>query len=146
MIDTQDLQQQVLDDFAFHLGYYRDNKTGGYKQDLFHICHSPFRLLNYNTMVLLYNHASQVRSVSGSDPQVLEYCSAYLRVKFKRLGNIISIIKEACRTDTPIETIYLQYAKKKRKVLCHKHQIKFSSCKAGQTMKEDFEKEHYPGE
>lgn len=137
IVNTQNLQQQVLDDFAFHLGYNRDTKTGGYKRDLFHICHSPFRRLNYNTMVLLYNRISQCHISKCNEDFLVNWSKELFTLEFSRF------FVKSLRNETPIETIYLQYAKKKRTILCHKHQIKFSSCEAGQMMKEYFEREYY---
>lgn len=136
-INTQNLQQQVLDDFAFHLGYHPDPLTGNYKRELYYISHSPFRRLNYNTMVTIYNRMSQATSIT-KDRQVLTEAIAE---HFPKVMQGLMIKAISC--PLPIETIYLQRSKKQNKILCHKHQIKFSSCQDGVIMKEEFENEHY---
>lgn len=139
-VNTKALQQQVLDDFAFHLGYDRDHSTGNYKRDLYYTSHSPFRRLNYNTMVMLYNRVAQATSISDNKLFLLNVIAVYFPKQMQTL-----LIK-AISCETPIETIYLQRSKKQNKILCHKHQIKFSSFEAGQMVKDQFEKEVYPNE
>jgi hypothetical protein len=137
IVDTKDLQQQVLDDFAFHLGYDRDHSTGNYKRDLFHTCHSPFRRFNYNTMVTIYNSIAICHRLHLKQDPLIKLINGLFDGPHSRM------IAKAIKCPTPIETIYLQRAKKQNKILCHKHQIKFTQCEDGQLMKEDFEEKYY---